>query len=186
MGKFLARSRYEVTNDTEALDAIAKFIAENISTFTSALTDQRLVGQLQSLNNLTINEFSCLRYILASNGLDIWTWYVKEGEVNQDEVSGNTFEYNVLDKDTATSFIPMCTRFIQAKSENSLVKLYTNIVDAFGLFEGRLFVGMNNPIMTTVKAMESDELIGVVSNIKTSYVNSILDFLGKDLKVITE
>jgi DNA-directed RNA polymerase subunit N (RpoN/RPB10) len=186
MGKFLARSRYEVTNDTEALDAIAKFIAENISTFTSALTDQRLLGQLQSLDNLTINEYSCLRYILASKGIDIWAMYVKENEINADDLSANTFEYNVLDKDTATSFIPMCTRFVQLTNENSLSKLYTEIVDAFGLFEGRLFVGMNNPIMVTVNAMKSDETVGVVSKFKTSYINSILDFLGKDLRVITD
>lgn len=186
MGKFLARTRYEVSNDTEVLDAITKFIAENISTFTSAMTDQRFLGQLQSLNNLTINEFSCLRYIFATKGLDIWAWYVREGEVNADELSANTFEYNVLDKESANSFIPMCTRFIQTTNENSLVKLYTSIVDAFGLFEGSLFVGMNNPIMTTVNAMKSDEVIGVVSNFKTTYINSILDFLGKDLKVLTE
>lgn len=186
VAKYIARQRYEVASDTEVLDYISKFIGENISTFTAALTDQRFVSALSSLNNLTIEKFNCLRYVIASKGLDVWVWYVKEGEANASEVSDNVFEYNVLDRFSTNSFVPMCFRVLQSSSENSLSKLYTEINNAYDLFGGSLFAGQVNPIMNMVKAMKVDEdAMGTVGQGKTTYVNSILEFIGLDIKVVT-
>jgi hypothetical protein len=188
MAKFLARSRYDVTDDASALTAIGKFIADNISTFQAALTDQRLLSQLQNLSGLTINQLQCLKYILASKGIDIWFYYVTDGAVNEADIDAGMFEYNVLDFCTINgSFIPFCTKFIQSSTDNSMVKLYTDIVDGYGLFEGSLFAGMVNPIKNMIDAMKTDEqALGVVSSMKTTYVNSILEYLRKDVRVITE
>lgn len=187
MSKFLARTRYEVTGDTEVLDAIEKFIHDNVSTFTAALTDQSLVAKLENPLNLTISTFNCLRYVLAEKGLDIWIWYVKNGEVDENEVTPDCFEYNVVDYDQCIGFVPFCVRFIQDKQSFNVVKLYGDIQSAFGLFEGSLFTDMRNPLLVNIDAMKIEQdAVGKVSSLKTTYVNSILDFLKKDVRVITE
>jgi hypothetical protein len=188
MAKFLVRSRYEVSNDGEVLAAVTKFIADNISSFQAALTDSRLIANLQNLNGLTINELFGLKYMFALKGIDLWIYYVSENAINEVDVDPGMFEYNVLDYTAITgSFVPMCTKFVQSSSENSIVKLYSDIADAYGLFEGRLFTSMNNPLKKMIEEMRHDETaLGVVATMKTTYVNSILDYLKKEIKVITD
>jgi hypothetical protein len=186
--KYLSRARYDVENDTEALNAVGKFINENISTFQAALTDQRFLTQLQNLNNLTINTFNCIRYMLSTKGIDLWVFYVAETAVNPEDLEAGMVEYNVLDRNTTIgSFLPMGTKFIQTRTDLSPSKLYNEICESYGLFEGSVFAGQNNPIKVMVDAMKTDEeLVGQVGTQKTTYVNSILEFLNKDVRVITE
>lgn len=185
--KFLARNRYEVASEPEVMDAIQKFIADNISTFTAALTNQRLVAQLEQLKDLTVSQFQGLRYVLAMNGLDIWYFAVKEGEVNESEVPDDVIEYTILDNDQVSyGFIPMAFRFIQPRSEMSISSVYQEIVSAFGLFEGSFYVGMKNPLKASIDTViESEKILGVAPKSSTTYINSILEYLHKDMRAIT-
>lgn len=185
--KFLARNRYEVASEPEVMDAIQKFIADNISTFTAALTNQRLVAQLEQLKDLTVSQFQGLRYILAMNGLDIWYFVVKEGEVNESEVPDDIIEYTILDNDQMSyGFIPMAFRFVQPRSEMSISAVYQEIVSAFGLFEGSFYVGMKNPLKASIDTVvESEKILGVAPKSSTTYINSILEYLHKDMRAIT-
>jgi hypothetical protein len=185
--KFLARNRYEVASEPEVMDAIQKFIADNISTFTAALTNQRLVAQLEQLKDLTVSQFQGLRYILAMNGLDIWYFAVKEGEVNELEVPDDVIEYTILDNDQMSyGFIPMAFRFVQPRSEMSISAVYQEIVSAFGLFEGSFYVGMKNPLKASIDTVvESEKILGVAPKSSTTYINSILEYLHKDMRAIT-
>jgi hypothetical protein len=185
--KFLARNRYEVASEPEVMDAIQKFIADNISTFTAALTNQRLVAQLEQLKDLTVSQFQGLRYILAMNGLDIWYFAVKEGEVNESEVPDDIIEYTILDNDQMSyGFIPMAFRFVQPRSEMSISAVYQEIVSAFGLFEGSFYVGMKNPLKASIDTVvESEKILGVAPKSSTTYINSILEYLHKDMRAIT-
>lgn len=187
LSKLLARNRFLVENDTQALDSIVKFIADNASTFNAALTDQRLVAQLQNLSSLTITDLDCLRYILSSKGIDIWYFYVSDVEVDQTDIPTGIFEYNVVDTSNMMSaFIPFSTKITQAQTENKLTTLYDKIIDMYGLFSGKLFSGINNPIKVMVDSMKGDEeILGTVPTTKSTYCNSIFDFLKKDIKVIT-
>lgn len=187
LSKLLARNRFLVENDTQALDSIVKFIADNASTFNAALTDQRLVAQLQDLSSLTITDLDCLRYILSSKGIDIWYFYVSDVEVDQTDIPTGIFEYNVVDTSNMMSaFIPFSTKITQAQTENKLTTLYDKIIDMYGLFSGKLFSGINNPIKVMVDSMKGDEeILGTVPTTKSTYCNSIFDFLKKDIKVIT-
>jgi hypothetical protein len=165
-----------------------KFITENNSVFNAVLTDQKLVGQLQELKTMTVPEFRCLRYILAQRGLDIWAFHVKEsGEVNEDDVPAATFEYNVLDSDAVEGSFPMCLRVVQSQTDNSMVKLYNKIEEAYGLFEGPIFSVVQNPMKSMIESMTSDEdALGTVSTMKATVMNSMLDFLHKDVRVLTD
>jgi hypothetical protein len=169
------------------MDAIQKFIADNISTFTAALTNQRLVAQLEQLKDLTVSQFQGLRYILAMNGLDIWYFAVKEGEVNELEVPDDVIEYTILDNDQMSyGFIPMAFRFVQPRSEMSISAVYQEIVSAFGLFEGSFYVGMKNPLKASIDTVvESEKILGVAPKSSTTYINSILEYLHKDMRAIT-
>jgi len=185
--KFLARNRYEVASEPEVMDAIQKFITDNISTFTAALTNQRLVAQLEQLKDLTVSQFQGLRYVLAMNGLDIWYFAVKEGEVNDTEIPDDVIEYTILDNDQMSyGFIPMAFRFIQPRSEMSISAVYQEIVSAFGLFEGSFYVGMKNPLKASIDTVvESEKILGVAPKSSTTYINSILEYLHKDMRAIT-
>jgi len=185
--KFLARNRYEVASEPEVMDAIQKFIADNISTFTAALTNARLVAQLEQIKDLTVSQFQGLRYVLAMHGLDIWYFIVKEGEVNETEVSDDVIEYNILDNDQVTfGFVPMAFRFVQPRSEMSISAVYQEIVSAFGLFEGSFYVGLKNPLKASIDTIvESEKILGVAPKSSSTYVNSILEYLHKDMRAIT-
>lgn len=185
--KFLARTRYEIASEPEVMDSIQKFIADNISTFTAALTNARLVAQLEQIKDLTVSQFQGLRYVLAMNGLDIWYFIVKEGEVNETEVPDDTIEYNILDNDQVSfGFVPMAFRFVQPRSEMSISAVYQEIVSAFGLFEGSFYVGMKNPLKASIDTIvESEKVLGVAPKSSSVYVNSVLEYLHKDMRAIT-
>lgn len=188
LSKLLSRNRYLVENDTQALESIIKFIADNASTFNAALTDQRLVAQLQNLSALTISELDCLRYILSVKGIDLWYYYVSDIEVNPTDIPTGIFEYNVVDRNnmSGSSFIPFASKITQTQGENKLTSLYEKIIDMYGLFNGSLFDGMNNPLKTMIDSMKSDEqILGTVPTTKSTYCNSIFEFLKKDIRVIT-
>lgn len=188
LSKLIARNRYQVTNDTEALDSIAKFIADNASTFNAALSDQKLVTALSNLSNITINDLDCLRYYLSTRGLDIWYYYVSDVEVNSNDIPEGLFEYNIIDNSNmmSTTFIPFCTKLSQSQSENKLTVLYDKINDMYGFYNSPMFTGMISPIKKAIDSMkQSEELLGIVPTTTTSYVNSIFEFLRKDIRVIT-
>jgi len=185
--KFLTRARFSVASESEVMDAIQKFIKDNISTFTASLTNARLVAQLESLSNLTVSQFQGLRYMLSQSGMDIWAWAVKENEIDEIELPDNTVEYNVIDRNQVSfGFIPMSLRFTQLSSEISLSSVYQKIKDAYGIFEGSFYAGMRDPIKNSISTMqESEKVLGVAPQSSSTYVNSILDFLGKELRVIS-
>lgn len=187
MSKLLARNRVLVQSDTEALDSIAKFIADNASTFTAVITDQRLVAQLQDLSKLTIVDLDCLRYVLSTKGLDLWYFYVADVESNPSDIPEGLIEYNILDSSNMMSaFIPFGTKVSKSQQDNKLTDLYTKVMEMYGLFNGGIFNGMRNPIKATVESMKSsEELLGMVPTMQTTYLNSIFDFLKKDIRVIT-
>lgn len=181
-----SRSRFLVNNDTEALDSIAKFIADNASEFNSAIADARLVAQLQDLSNITFTDLECLRYILATKRIDLWYWYVADVEVNSSDIPAGMVEYNISDYTNMIGNIPFCTKITQLREENNFVEVYSKINEIYGLFGSPLFKGISNPISKMINSMKtSQELINQVPATAGAYINSVLDFLHKDLKVIT-
>lgn len=188
MGTFLGRNRYSCNNDTEALDAINKFISENMDTITAVIIDPKLNGILTE-GNLTINDLMCIKYLLSLKGLDLWYWYVSDSETNATGIEPDTFEYNVVDELNLynSSFIPFCTKVNQLISDMKISAVYSKIIDIYGLFQGTKFNGIHNPLKNTIDSMKGSETaLGTVPGTLTTYTNSVLEYLGKNIKVITD
>lgn len=188
VAKLLVRKRVNVEGDTQALEEITKFIKENNSTFVAVLSDQVFVNKLNDLSSLTIDQFTCLRWMLATKGVDIWYQYVSDAEVNKTDVPTGVFEYNIVDSTNITGqFIPFTSKITVQKDENNFTNLYSSILSLYGLFEGSIFEGIRNPLESIIKSMKDDEnVLGTVPTSKTTYCNSVFEFLKKDIKVITE
>lgn len=186
LGKLLARKRYLVADDTQVMDSMMKFIAEVSTTISTVVTDARLTASLQTLTKLTVTDLDCLRYILSMHGMDIWYWYVADTEGNPMSIPEGLFEYQVIDHNNTRIFIPNCAKIVQASTDNKLTEVYSKIIESHALFNSPIFAGINNPLVNMVQTMEADEqAVGVVPVSKTTYVNSIFDFLHKEIRVLS-
>lgn len=186
--RLLDRKRYKVKDDTQSLDAIVKFIAENGSTFTAKLTDKVFVSKLQSLKYLTINDLTCLNYVLGLMGrMELKYWYVSDPEINPDEVPADEDEFNIIDTNNINgSFIPSCTKVTQIKDHIDLPGLYEKISDMYSLFSNNLFSTFNNPVTVGVKLMREDTFIGYKGyGNKLVEMNTRLELLKKQIFEIT-
>lgn len=185
VGKLILRKRYAVS--TNIMESVEDFIKLNSSTFSTVVRDARLVGALKSVNDLTITEFQCLRYILCIGyGLDIWYWNVANEEANSEGVDSGMYEYNIVDLDTVNEFAPFSSKIVQVENID-LASLYETVNDSFNLFSGNLFAGINNPLKNDITAMKrSMELIGKVPNVQTTHANVMLDFINKKVKCIVD
>lgn len=183
----IARQRTLINNESEAMSAIMSFIADNIEIFDAALSNKALVNQLQNLTDLTIDEFSSLKFMLASNGLDILAWAISDNELNEVEVPDGILEYNVVDRNNSLmSFLEFSTKINISEESSTLADMYQRIVDMYGLFEGDLFVGYLNPLSSQVQVLrQTEQTLGVTPNAITTYLNSVLEYLGKEIYVIT-
>lgn len=183
----IARQRTLINNESEAMSAIMSFIADNIEIFDAALSNKALVNQLQNLTDLTIDEFSSLKFMLASNGIDILAWAISDNELNEVEVPDGILEYNVVDRNNSLmSFLDFCTKININEESSTLADMYQRIVDMYGLFEGDLFVGYLNPLSSQVQVLrQTEQTLGVTPNAITTYLNSVLEYLGKEIYVIT-
>lgn len=182
----LARKRVLINNDTEAMDNIASFISDNIEVFDAAFSDKNFVTKLQSLSNLTIDSYSSLRYILSQNGLDVVAWIVPDPEINPEVVPDDMAEYNIVDMlDAASHFLKLCTKLQVPENNLNLYEVYSNIIDRYNFFNGELFEGQRNPFLDQLSIIkENMTLLGESSTASTTYLNSVLEFLGKEIYII--
>lgn len=181
--QILSRHRALVGNDTEAMAQIIEFLGRNIDIINAQITDKALVSKIEHLKNLTIDEFECLRWILAERGLDVQVWSISDVETGADGIPEGSIEYNVIDlTNYSSSFVPFCTKITFTQDEFKFSTLFEKISGMFGLFEGSLFEGRVNPILHDTRVMKSsEEVIGRVSPMLTEHVGSILSFLQKKI-----
>lgn len=182
----LARKRVLVGNDTEAMAAIEAFIAENIDIFDAAMTNKAMVSQLQNLKDLTIDTLYSLKFMMAASGIDLIFFSVSDAESDGDGISDGIVEYNVIDNLNASSnFIKFATKLPVSENGGNLAEVYKRIIDMFGFFEGDLFTGYTDPLKTQLEILsQTEKALGVTPSAITSYLNSVLEYLGKDLIVI--
>lgn len=183
--KLLDRRRYPIQDESLAINAVEKFISESMPTFTAALTDKTMLARLRGIKGLTVQDLDCLRYYLATKGLDIWYYAVSTTEVNSDEIPEGQVEFNVIDNSHVRGFVPMCMKITQLQDSIKFSDVYSKIQTSYGLFEGATLSGFSNPLKSYIDGLKTDEeLLGISNRGRTMYINSILEFLRKDLKVI--
>lgn len=182
----LARKRVLVGNDTEAMSAIEAFIAENIDIFDAAMTNKAMVSQLQNLKDLTIDTLYSLKFMMAANGIDLIFFAVSDAESDSDGIPDGIIEYNVIDNlNSSSNFIKFGTKLPVSENGGNLSDVYERIVNMFGFFEGDLFVGYTDPLKTQLEILkQTEKALGVTPPAITSYLNSVLEYLEKDLIVI--
>jgi len=184
----LARKRVPAETDTEVLTEVCNFIRENLDIFDAAVTNKALISQLEKIDMMTIDEFSCFKFVIANSGIDLLIFGVSDVEVDSDGVPAGKIEYNVIDNNQClTSFVKFCTKVLADDKTSDFGDVYKNIIDMYGFFSGELFTGFRNPLSTQLQVInESERLLGVAPASSTQYVNSILEYLGKNVIVITE
>lgn len=187
VGSLLDRRRVLVGNDSEAMAAISSFIADNTETFDAALSNKALVSQLQDLKNLTIDELYSLKYVFASSGIDLIIMAVSDIEVNENMIPEGIIEYNVIDNlNNVSNFIKFATKIPVSSEGGVLTEMYSKVVEIHGLFEGDLFQGFQNPLEAQIGILrQTEQALGVTPSSITTYLNSVLEYLGKDIYVIT-
>jgi hypothetical protein len=186
VSSLIARKRVKAENTTEAMEAITAFIADNMITINAAITDRALTSQLSDLKSLTVDELYSLKYILASNGgIDLIIVNVADLEVNEFEIPKDIIEYNVIDNLRAPlNFIKWSTK-VPLSNKGNLTELYKTIIEMYGLFEGNLFTGSQNPLEYQLGVLQQTEMaLGITPSAITTYLNGVLEYLGKDIYVI--
>lgn len=186
--ELLNRKRVFIENgDEDALPEIIKFIGENIDYIDAYINDKAVVANIREIQSLTTTEFACLRYMLGTYGLDVLTYIVAETEDNLNGLSTGMVEYNIIDTtDYETPSIPFVSKFTMDADQASLPTLYKHIDETFELFKGDLFADFGDQIIQYSNILETtSNLTGVIIPSVTNQINSILNYLGIKIVVIT-
>lgn len=188
MCSLITRSRRIVNSDEEVMSAIIDFIHENIPTFDAAMADKEFVAKLQGLEAMTITDFYALKFFLSQSvGIDIIVGSVAEMEVNASEIAEGTYEYNVFDElPSEYNFVKDMTKIVTSSESGDMGSVYSKIVEMYGYFESPLFSSYRNPLKTNIELLKSTEVaMGVTPPSISNYINSVLEYLGKRIILIT-
>jgi len=187
-GQLLIRKREQVTNESEALEAILKVIQGNFEFIDGVIGDKLITNRLSSISSLSVNELYELKYYLNYyGGLDIWYWYVNEMEVGAEGIDDGMAEYSIVDRTSIQAlFIPFVQRFNMESDNIRLSKVFTKIQELTNVFNSELSEGLLNPIKNQIDALIPNEnATGTISNLLTCNINSIFKFMGRDIYTIT-
>ena len=185
---FLSRTRViNVRDDSQALDYLSKFVRDNLDTISIAISDKVFINKLRNKENYTLTEFLCMKFILASSGLDIWYYQVSDNEDNGTDLPNGMVEYLVQDTTSfSKSFVPFVTKMTRSIDDSTSWNLYDTIKKNYNLFNGDLFAGLDDPMSRMIQsAKDSEEILHVTPKLGvTDYLYQTLLFVGKELKTI--
>jgi len=182
-----ARKRYQVQDDAEAMAKIVEFLKDNISVIDATIADKSLVTRLQSIETLSINDFLSLKFILAQSGIDILAYTVAEEEVNPELIDNGIYEYNIVDVlYPENSFLRRATKVAVSQESSHLSDVYKRIQEIYEFFESDLLSDYKNPISAQIDTIkQTEELIGRTPDGLTTFVNSVFEYMGKQIILIT-
>lgn len=183
----LSRTRVKVSNDSEVMSSILTFIGENINVFDSVFSDKGFVDRLESLDILTNEHLFGLKFIMAQSGIDLIFYTVSDDEDNPVDIPEGMIEYISINNIHSTSLITkFATKFVMSESNLKVSEVYKTMNEIYDNFGGELLSDLMNPIQSQIQFLERDEnYIGVTPTSITNYLNSVFNYLGKDLIVIT-
>jgi hypothetical protein len=183
----LSRTRVKVSNDSEVMSSILSFIGENINVFDSVFSDKGFVDRLENLDTLTNEHLFGLKFIMAQSGIDLIFYTVSDDEDNPVDIPEGMIEYISINNIHSTSLITkFATKFVMSESNLKVSEVYKTMNEIYDNFGGELLSDLMNPIQSQIQFLERDEnYIGVTPTSITNYLNSVFNYLGKDLIVIT-
>lgn len=181
VGEFLERKHYNIENDVDALNAMIKFLGENIDILNAALPNKEFVTKITQLKNMNYDLLMSIKYALAQFGLDLWFWIVPETQASSETPEG-TLEYNVK---TTTAALGECLfpvqKMLQKADTLKLSEVYGKIRESSQLFSQDEFSGLFNekfdPLRDLVVAAKDVEgPIGAVSSALVTQITELLEF----------
>ncbi len=183
----LSRTRVKASNDSEVMSSILTFIGENINVFDSVFSDKGFVDRLETLDTLTNEHLFGLKFIMAQSGIDLIFYTVSDDEDNPVDIPEGMIEYISINNIHSTSLITkFATKFVMSESNLKVSEVYKTMNEIYDNFGGELLSDLMNPIQSQIQFLERDEnYIGVTPTSITNYLNSVFNYLGKDLIVIT-
>lgn len=183
----LSRTRVKASNDSEVMSSILAFIGENINVFDSVFSNKGFVDRLESLDTLTNEHLFGLKFIMAQSGIDLIFYTVSDDEDNPVDIPEGVLEYISINDIHSTSLITkFATKFVMSESGLKVSEVYKTMNEVYDNFGGELLSDLMNPIQSQIQFLERDEnYIGVTPTSITNYLNSVFNYLGKDLIVIT-
>lgn len=184
----LIRRRVELTEKDTPLTEIKKFINDNFDLIGPAINSLELRNNLSSLKQMTNDEFYTLKYLMSLNGYNILAWLTADGERNAKDIPEDNIEFNVLDHlDTFFGAIPFETKFTYPRDMFTPDKLYSDIMNAYRLFNNGIYKSGSNPIGNDIRVMGEQVKAGIpVSRGLVEHIGSILSLLGKTIVTITK
>lgn len=176
----LNRTRVQV-NTTNDINAVLKdFILENIGEIDMHVRDKAFMAQLGNLENFDLQMLQSIKFMLATNGIDIIYYAVSEDEDAPAEVAADSVEYIAMSSVLGNAGIPFALKCIGSAKTGTMAEVYETIMANFRLFNGDMFA--NNPMKRQIEAINTTEtLIGHTPAASSNYVNSILEYLGVKL-----
>lgn len=181
----ISRERIVANDAGDIIDAAMNFLKANSDTLAAGLADTDLVARIMNAKDVTIDSFMSLKFILAQAGMDVLVHQVAELEVGKDGIADGTNEYNVIDNLT-DGIAKIATKVVVPSNSSNLGEVYDKICNLYNFFNTELLKSYKNPLegqLSQLKRIES--AVGVSSNQITTYLNSILEYLGKSIILIS-
>lgn len=124
---------------------------------------------------------------MAQSGIDLIFYTVSDDEDNPVDIPEGMIEYISINNIHSTSLITkFATKFVMSESNLKVSEVYKTMNEIYDNFGGELLSDLMNPIQSQIQFLERDEnYIGVTPTSITNYLNSVFNYLGKDLIVIT-
>lgn len=181
----ISRERFNVDDDN-IMTTICQFIRDNASVFDAALSDKELVTKLTTIESISVSELMSLKYCLASAGMDLLVNQVAEEEVNPDSIPEGIAEYNIIDDlDVEQGFVKFSTKVTTDQDTSSMSDVYGKIIEIFDYFSTPLTASCENPLKENMDTLlVTEKSIGRAPESVTTYINSVLEYLGKRIILI--
>lgn len=184
----LARKRVLVDSSDESgtLTECFEFLKENLNDLELVGVNATTLQLIQNSESATVTDLFCVKYILATSGIDLLFYSVDESYVaNQSGLSDGQHEYLILNEnDKQAGFVPSVLK--RVVSDETLVRasLYLDVVQQFDLFNSKV-IPKDVILRPSVDSLVSqEEMMGNLSEGTVSYVDLMLDYLGFKIQVI--
>jgi len=179
------RINIDTKDNAQILQSALDFLKENHDTLVAALSDQDFVEKIMAADSTTMDEFMSIKYILTQSGLDVLVNEVAELEINPEDIEEGTNEYSLIDNLTNGTF-KLATKVVLPDESSNLSMVYEKLTGLYNFFNTPVTSNYRNPLTVQLGQLKRiEETVGVASTQITSYINSVLEYLGKSIILIT-
>lgn len=178
VGRCVARARFDKESmGVSIMEFVKGFLRDNLSNFETAVGNADLVSLINSDTLLSVRDLACINYCLGQSGFMVQIQNVADDEENATGVSGETIEWNVIDRNFIQYDYPTATKIIPG--DKSIAEVLRMIVSQSGLFDSSKFAGIKNPFTDLLNNLDKIKSVsGAINPAITSRIYDLLDKMG--------